>query len=223
MYTRKYIDVITLALVILIFVLINIYQFQIQSNIEKILNQNQIQNTQEISKENSNENTIINGVEINEMIETEIEEVKEEGEVPKPIQEPEPVAVPIAYPTDWYISIPSIDLVAQIKEGTTEEILNKSVGHFEESPTVKGNVCLAAHNRGYEKNFFENLKKLLLNDVITYQYGNIKKTYSVSNITIIKETDWSYIDSSNENKITLITCVENEPEYRLCIQAKEIK
>lgn len=220
MYTKKYIDVITLALVVLIFVLINIYQFQIQSNIEKILNQNQIQNTQETSKENSNEEIVINETVSNNISNDIINNTIEEN-VPKPIQEPKPV--PIAYPSDWYISIPSIDLVAQIKEGTTEEILNKSVGHFEETPTVKGNVCLAAHNRGYEKNFFENLKKLLLNDVITYQFGNIKKTYTVSNITIIKETDLSYIDNSNENKITLITCVENEPEYRLCIQAKEIK
>ena len=39
MYTKRYIDVITLALVSLIFILLNLYQFQIQGNIQKILDQ----------------------------------------------------------------------------------------------------------------------------------------------------------------------------------------
>ena len=37
------------------------------------------------------------------------------------------------------------------------------------------------------------------------------------------ETDLSKIEETKENRITLITCVENMPEYRLCIQAEEIK
>ena len=39
MYTKRYIDVITLALVSLIFILLNLYQFQIQGNIQKVLDQ----------------------------------------------------------------------------------------------------------------------------------------------------------------------------------------
>ena len=35
--------------------------------------------------------------------------------------------------------------------------------------------------------------------------------------------DLSKIEETKENRITLITCVENMPEYRLCIQAEEIK
>lgn len=210
MYTKRYIDVITLALVIIIFILINIYQFQIQENIKKLLNQSQssVQTTQEVSKVNSNE--LVNSNLIIEEIEDSIELVDE-----APLVEEK-------YPENWYIKIPSISLIAQIKQGTTKEILDKSVGHFEESPVLKGNVCLAAHNRGYEVNYFEKIKNLLLNDVIIYQYGNTEKTYTVSNITIIKETDWSYVEEKG-NKITLITCVDNKPEYRLCVQATEIK
>jgi len=40
---------------------------------------------------------------------------------------------------------------------------------------------------------------------------------------IIYETDWSMIENTEDNRITLITCVENREEYRLCVQAKEIK
>ena len=38
---------------------------------------------------------------------------------------------------------------------------------------------------------------------------------------IIKDIDWEPLENTKENKITLITCVENEPEYRRCIQAIE--
>lgn len=217
MYTKRYIDIITLALVIIIFILINIYQFQIKTNIEELLNQSQslVQTTQEISKTNSNE--LIN----KNLIIEEKEPIIEKTEEPIAVMEEAPI-VAETYSEDWYIKIPSISLIAPIQQGTTTEILNKSVGHFEESPILKGNVCLAAHNRGYEVNYFEKIKNLLLNDVIVYQYGEVEKMYTVSNITIIKETDWSYVEEKG-NKITLITCVDNKPEYRLCVQATEIK
>ena len=38
---------------------------------------------------------------------------------------------------------------------------------------------------------------------------------------IIKDTEWEYLDNTEENMLTLITCVENEPEYRRCVQAVE--
>ena len=39
---------------------------------------------------------------------------------------------------------------------------------------------------------------------------------------IIENTDWTYLEDTEENTITLITCVENEPKYRRCIQGEEI-
>ena len=49
--------------------------------------------------------------------------------------------------TTWQIEIPCINLVAPIKEGTTQEVLLTSVGHFENTNIFEGNVGLAAHNR----------------------------------------------------------------------------
>jgi len=49
--------------------------------------------------------------------------------------------------TCWSIEIPSINLTAKIAEGTTEEIMNEYVGHFENTELWNGNVGLAAHNR----------------------------------------------------------------------------
>ena len=95
------------------------------------------------------------------------------------------------------------------------------MGHFEESPRDYGNICLAAHNRGYNVNYFSNIKELSEGDEIFYTVNNVKKKYVVNIKTIISETDWSMLKNTDENKITLITCVENEPEYRRCIQAVE--
>lgn len=123
---------------------------------------------------------------------------------------------------DWYLEIPSINLKASIKEGTTKEIMEDFIGHFEETKKETGNIGLAAHNRGYKNNYFEHLKELKEGATIYYKYKNVKKEYIVTNQSIIKDTDWSILEDTNENLITLITCVENQPEYRRCIQGKEV-
>ena len=116
-------------------------------------------------------------------------------------------------------------LQANIKviiEGTESEILRRAVGHFASSSTWNGNVCLAAHNRGYKYNYFGEIKKLELGDIITYQTEYGERKYEVVINEIIKETDLSYIQDTKENKLTLITCEENKREYRRCIQANQI-
>lgn len=123
---------------------------------------------------------------------------------------------------NWYIEIPSISLIAPIEEGTSKEVLNNKVGHFEETSRDYGNVGLAAHNRGYEKNYFENLKNVNIGDEIIYNYYDLKIKYIIDKNEIIKNNDWTYLENTEENKITLITCVENQPEFRRCVQASEI-
>ena len=97
------------------------------------------------------------------------------------------------------------------------------VGHFEHTNLLNGNVGLAAHNRGYPINYFARLKELEFGDEIIYKQGYETKKYVVNNITIIQDTDWSYLQDTEENTITLITCVENKPTQRRCIQGIEIK
>jgi len=123
----------------------------------------------------------------------------------------------------WQIEIPKISLIAPIAEGTSQEVMLEYVGHFENTRILEGNVGLAAHNRGYPINYFARLKELEIGDEIIYKtkYG-IKKYKVILNI-VIQDTDWSYLQETKENKITLITCVENEPIKRGCIQGVEIK
>lgn len=122
----------------------------------------------------------------------------------------------------WQIEIPKINLVAPIAEGTSANIMNEYVGHFEETPKNKGNIGLAAHNRGYKVNYFQDLKLLQNGDLIIYTYNGEISKYSVNELGIIKDTDWSKLESSSQDKLTLITCLEDEPEYRRYIQAVKL-
>ena len=124
---------------------------------------------------------------------------------------------------EWHLEIPCLNLEADIEEGVTKEVMDKYIGHFEESKKWVGNVCLAAHNRGYENNYFSGVKNLKEGDMIIYYYKGSVREYLVDKNFIIKDTDWTCLEDTEDNRITLITCVENEPNYRRCVQAIENK
>lgn len=147
-----------------------------------------------------------------------IDNIKEDIDTKKVSKENEVESLDLG---NWYIEIPSINLKAPIAEGTGMDILNTKVGHFEDTAIENGNIGLAAHNRGYDYNFFEKLKNVHENDEIIYTHLNYKKIYLVDKNIIIENTNWDNLNKTEQNKITLITCVENEPKYRRCVQATE--
>lgn len=120
----------------------------------------------------------------------------------------------------WRILISKINLDAPILEGTSKDILRKAVGHFSQTSNWNGNIVLAAHNRGYKYNFFQEIHKLETGDIIEYHINEKIRKYEVFWNGIIKETDLSCLEETEDNQLTLITCVENKPEYRTCVKAK---
>lgn len=74
---------------------------------------------------------------------------------------------------------------------------------------------------GYPINYFEKIKDLSIGDEIIYTTPYGEKTYEVIKYEVITETDWSNLQKTEDNRITLITCVKNRPKNRLCIQAIE--
>lgn len=117
--------------------------------------------------------------------------------------------------------IPVINLEAPIQEGTSQKVLRFAIGHFENSSFFDGNVALAAHNRGNITNYFERVKELTFGDEIIYKTRMGERRYEVCSIKEIRDTDWSVISNSDDNMITLITCINNKPDYRLCVQGIE--
>ena len=100
--------------------------------------------------------------------------------------------------------------------------MEKYIGHFENTSWEKGNIGLAAHNSGDDATYFKDLYKLNKDDYIFYTHKKVTKKYSVDNIVVIDSYDWSYLENTYENRLTLITCISNHPNYRLCVQAVEI-
>lgn len=123
---------------------------------------------------------------------------------------------------EWKLIIPKINVSAQIEEGTDGEVINNYIGHFTQTPTIDGNVGLVGASAGYKENHFAELEKLQQGDVIIYIKGENRKEYKVTTNVIISQTDWSYLSKTQDNRITLITGILEQPENRRCVQAVEI-
>ena len=100
-------------------------------------------------------------------------------------------------------------------------VMKNSVGHFAQTPIYNGNVGLSAHNRDYKIDF-RQLKNVKVGDLVTYRTNFGTRTYKVIVKTNIKETDFSYLENTQDNRITMITCIENKPTERLVVQATQI-
>lgn len=120
------------------------------------------------------------------------------------------------------LTIPDILLDnAPIRESVELSTLSETIGHFPSTSIYEGNVGLASHNSGSQGDFFKNLKKIKLGSEIFYQTNYGTKRYVVTTKEIISEEDWSYLQETEDNRITLITCVAGQKDKRLCVQAIE--
>ena len=115
--------------------------------------------------------------------------------------------------------IEKISLVGKVKKGTSDEILEEYIGHIENTALYDGNIGLAAHNRGNKYSYFARLNELNIGDKIIYKTKYGQRTYIVNNKIEILDTDWSPLENTQENKLTLITCINNKVNQRLCVQA----
>lgn len=120
------------------------------------------------------------------------------------------------------LTIPDILLEnAPIRESVELSTLSQSIGHFSSTAIYVGNVGLASHNSGNSGDYFKNLKNIKIGSEIYYQTNFGTKRYVVETKKIISEEDWSYLKNTEDNRITLITCVSGQKEKRLCVQAVE--
>lgn len=119
-----------------------------------------------------------------------------------------------------HLKIDKIELDAPIKDGTELSILKTAIGHFKNTGYFNGNICFAAHNRGYNQNFFERLNELQKGDKVEYITKYETQEYYISEIKEIEETDLSVLEPTEQDQITMITCIKNQREKRLCVIAE---
>ncbi len=120
------------------------------------------------------------------------------------------------------LKIPSLDINMKVWEGETNASMKKGLGHYSSTSAWNGNVGMCGHNRGakYTIGSIKNLKK---GDTITYTTVNGIRTYAVETVTTISNDDWSYLQASSDNRITITTCLADHPESRICVQAVEVR
>ena len=118
------------------------------------------------------------------------------------------------------IEIPTLGLSVRIYQGTDSKTLVKGVGHFEDTSIWEGNVCLAAHNRG-ANSYFGQIHTLDIGEKITLTTKLGTRTYKVTDVFKVSETDRSGLADSAENMLTLYTCVRNQRDQRWCVTAVE--
>ena len=120
------------------------------------------------------------------------------------------------------LKIAKLGISVKVWEGESTTSMAKGVAHYSSTSAWDGNVGLAGHNRGAKYNIGV-IKNLVAGDIITYttMYGT--RTYAVSVVKTIANTDWSYLQGTADNRITITTCLENHPESRVCVQAVEVK
>ena len=116
------------------------------------------------------------------------------------------------------LKIPAIGLTVKVYQGTDSAALKKGAGHFTDTSIWDGNACFAGHNRGVN-NHFGKIHTLEAGDTITLTTLLGTRTYAVTSVEKVSVTDSSGTAATTDNRVTLYTCVMNQPEYRWCVTA----
>ena len=119
------------------------------------------------------------------------------------------------------LKIPSLNVNVKVYEGTGSSVLAKGAGHFEDTSIWDGNCCIAGHNRGTNC-YFGEIHNLNVGDTITLTTKLGTRTYAVTSVNKISETDNSLLAPTAENCVTLFTCVRNQRAYRWAVRAVEV-
>ena len=120
------------------------------------------------------------------------------------------------------LKIPSLNINMKVWEGETNTSMAKGLGHYSSTSGWDGNIGICGHNRG-AKYTIGSIKNLKDGDTITYTTVYGTRTYEVVTVETIASSDWSYLQATSDNRITITTCLANQPSKRVCVQAVEVK
>ena len=118
------------------------------------------------------------------------------------------------------VKIPALGINMKVWEGETDASMAKGMAHYSSTTGWDGNVGLCGHNRGSAYSI-GSIKDLEIGDTITYTTVYGTRTYAVSYVGTISSTDWSRLQATADNRITITTCLANQPSKRVVVQAVE--
>ena len=119
------------------------------------------------------------------------------------------------------LKISSLNINMKVWEGETNASMAKGLGHYSSTSGWDGNVGICGHNRGAKYNI-GSIRNLEIGDNITYSTVYGTRTYAVILVRTISDSDWSYLQATADNRITITTCLADRPSKRVCVQAVEV-
>ena len=119
------------------------------------------------------------------------------------------------------LKIPSLNINMKVWEGETRASMAKGLGHYSSTSGWDGNIGICGHNRGAKYNI-GSIRNLEIGDNITYSTVYGTRTYAVILVRTISDSDWSYLQATADNRITITTCLADRPSKRVCVQAVEV-
>ena len=91
--------------------------------------------------------------------------------------------------------------------------MDKGGGHFSFTGLNGGNTAIIGHNRG-STGYFSFVKDLRQGDIITLEAGGITRRYAVTMTYTIHESEFEPLLQYGDNRLTLVTCLENQRDQR---------
>ena len=128
-----------------------------------------------------------------------------------------------------YITIPKININIPIYEGSSNFVLEKGIGHLENTSFPTGGInthtVLVGHSGLATKELFNSLDKLVVDDNFYIRNLDNFLKYKIVNIEIVEPYDVEKLEiQENEDLATLVTCI---PKYinthRLLVTGKRDK
>jgi len=119
------------------------------------------------------------------------------------------------------LTVERLGKTVNVFAGATPNAMDSGAGHFSFTGLNHGNTGLVGHNRG-RAGFFSFVRELREGDVLTLEAGGIVRSYAVSMVYVIDEDDFSPLLQFSDNRLTLVTCVENRRGQRRVAKALEI-
>jgi LPXTG-site transpeptidase (sortase) family protein len=105
--------------------------------------------------------------------------------------------------------------------GESMQSMNKGAAHFNDTGLNFGNTALIGHNRGRSNGFFVFVKDLEIGQSLTLEANGMTKTYIVAETHKIHATETELLMHFGDSRLTLLTCWENEKDYRRVVVAYE--
>ena len=128
-----------------------------------------------------------------------------------------------------YIDIPKISTKLPIYHGTSDAVLQTSIGHLAESGLPvggKGSHCVLSGHRGLPSaKLFSDLDKMVQGDTFTLSVLNETYTYQVDQIRVVEPTDLRELTiRPGMDLCTLVTCTPyGVNSHRLLVRGHRVK